>query len=79
LLEPDGVVSCLWIPPAAASVRSGSLHIWSVTVVAILGLALFGSRARQDGASDSDVDFLRMTTDRKPPFTVRKKLAVSTS
>ena len=46
--------------------------------MAILGLALFGSRARRDGGSDADVDFLAVTTDRKPTFTVRRNLAVST-
>ena len=45
--------------------------------MAILGLALFGSRARRDGDGAADVDLLALTTDRKPKFTVKNGVAVS--
>jgi predicted nucleotidyltransferase len=44
--------------------------------VAILALALFGSRARDDAAADADVDLLAVTSDRKPATTVRKQLRI---
>lgn len=45
--------------------------------VAILGLALFGSRARNEGDAASDTDLLALTTDRQPKFTVRNGVALS--
>ena len=45
--------------------------------MAILGLALFGSRARNDGGDASDTDLLALTTDREPKFTVRNGVAMS--
>jgi len=45
--------------------------------VAILGLALFGSRARGDGDEGADLDLLALTTDRKPKFTIQNDVALS--
>jgi predicted nucleotidyltransferase len=45
--------------------------------VAILGVALFGSRARDDGDAASDTDLLALTTDRQPKYTVRNGVALS--
>jgi hypothetical protein len=45
--------------------------------VAILGVALFGSRAREDGGSHSDTDLLALTTDRQPSYAVRNGVVLS--
>jgi predicted nucleotidyltransferase len=45
--------------------------------MAIVGLALYGSRARQDGDDGADVDLLAVTTDLKLATTVHGKLTVS--
>lgn len=45
--------------------------------MAILGVALFGSRAREDGGAESDTDLLALTTDRQPSYTVRNGVVLS--
>ena len=45
--------------------------------MAILGLALFGSRARRDGDGAADLDLLALTTDRKPRFAIQNDVALS--
>ena len=45
--------------------------------MAILGVALFGSRAREDGGAESDTDLLALTTDRQPSHTARNGVVLS--
>jgi len=45
--------------------------------MAIIGLALYGSRARGDAAHDADVDLLVITSDARPVTTVRGNLTMS--
>ena len=45
--------------------------------MAIIGLALYGSRARGDAADDADVDLLAITSDTRPVNTVRGNLTMS--
>jgi hypothetical protein len=45
--------------------------------MAIIGLALFGSRARQDNDDDSDFDLLAITTDAGPSTVARNKFTLT--
>jgi len=74
LLEPVVVVSP-WFPRLPPVLRLS--YFWSGPTVAILGLALFGSRARGDGDEGADLDQLALTTDRKPKFTIQNDVALS--
>jgi predicted nucleotidyltransferase len=63
-----------------STVLSASLRLSLLlerATVAILGVALFGSRAREDGDAASDTDLLALTTDRQPKYTVRNGVVLS--
>lgn len=45
--------------------------------MAVIALALYGSRARQDAAADADVDLVAVTTDSEATTSVHEKLILS--